>query len=471
MQSDRVEKPSRLIESYKKGDLEEFTRLLKSGANPNILYSEEHGDSLLHKICKDNKVEFVIALLKNSKFYVDVENSNSESPPRSALQIAKNNSVITQRVWFWPYDIQNIDKAAAEIVKTLEEYINVNYGRKDRHKKRSEYQDKLFSQSHTDNTQAKSNTPDKREFQDDRRYPYLTPQEEDGFTHAQLLVLEGESSLLRIWLDNMPHEVNAICEASSKDNVGKRSLVELALFDNKNLEVNERIKILEIILLKRPFLFSKDIPVDDQINQRMDLEKPDEQLYSIYKCYVISQKTCVPNAIKELSQFMSVLTRLKESLSKTHLKHFVTELEEAIKICDLVSRGYLHGDYTALSGELGKRFNNNTEALSLYANDLIDRAYESLKICTKLNTKTASQQMSSTNETRTESTSLAESHKSLISQYSDMVDTINRILTRYGETVIINGFNEYQRTEISRYISYQRRMHFLEGQHPLRKSK
>lgn len=295
---------------------------------------------------------------------------------------------------------------------------------------------------------------------EERIYPILKPQTEKGCTDAQLHVIGGRYAFLKALLQLDGQAINAICADDSKNGVGKRSLCELALFDNKR---EGRLDMLALVLSYRPYITCPSLPVLDQVLNRMSTEVPDIELCILFFKYVIAQKTCTGEAREALRGLIGEINHLVANLLNTQLKTLVQELQDPIDYCRLLAHGYLEGDFDELNKSLAgqavmmgaelyevmwsakQRQESDRKNSHLLRHRLEEMLKKHLNTCYQLKpgNKTAG---------FFDATKPNEYVEELLEKYANLIDKISRVIMRFGVVLSTKGFNEYQIAEINLQI-------------------
>jgi hypothetical protein len=316
-----------------------------------------------------------------------------------------------------------------------------------------------------------------------RRFPILKKMAKNGLTQAQINVIDGEVECVANFLEDNTNEMNVICLSNDSVN-SKKSLLELAMFDSK-----KKLPIMKVILQHRPYLFGSALPVFDTIMQRLQEVSVPKELEILFCQYVISQKTCSPDAREDLRLMIEKIDNLYSVLKLTHLKGMMDEMKNLIEYSRLLANGYLLGDFAPLNDVLknenempnaaqyevlwdpAKRLladKQNVPGLRYKLEEIIN---QSLKICATLkpenarivgavvnsvvvldepikNAASAAVNQSPSPKLFAPKYSNNPQQAQLIQQYSDLIDSVSRVISRFGVVLNTKGFNEFQRAEI-----------------------
>jgi hypothetical protein len=329
---------------------------------------------------------------------------------------------------------------------------------------------------------------------EEREFPIFKRPVKSGCTSAQLHVMAGRLDFLADMLADNPFEVNAICsDNTSKDGIGKKSLLELALFHSAQVSHVDRKTLVELIIQNRPFITAKTSCLVAIVN-RLQVEPVHKELRTLFCQYAISQKTCLQEARNSLRHIMQQIEMMYEALKVTHLARLLKEIEKPIEYCRLLSEGYLHGNFdlitNALNNEkpivdaeayeiiwdLGQKREADLKNVNSLRLKLEASVSASVAMCLMLKPPSASiagkvkdpvimmddamQSMCGAMQVSTVSAAPVvkpnADHDVLIRQYSDLVDCVSRVISRFGVVLNTKGFNQFQRSEIELQIRLER---------------
>jgi hypothetical protein len=341
-----------------------------------------------------------------------------------------------------------------------------------------------------------------------------------GLTQAQKHVRYGELSYLTTLLEKDSQAVNTICKANGE--FSKRTLVELVLFDaNARWGIREqtRLNMLELILKHRPYLFDSDFRVIDTIKERFAkiVKKTDceNTMFDTFCQYVNAQRTCSRDAREKLIGYLKEIEIVYQVLMTSRLKPLLEELKKPLEFCYLLRDGYLYGQCHALNkllcNELAMDFAERYEAVyEITEKDIANKAHQrrednkegkpdlrtrlldgldkNLENLSRMKLESTASKNSihsvSMTFTAEELKSQAEmtaspvvkafppkpgfnpDHEALCKQYRNLVDMINRVITRWGGVLITKGFSAYQVAEIRYQLQQAPMMEFSNEQHP-----